>query len=107
GRHPIEREGHFYRLTSDEFFARHDLGEILGRPVDFAFIDGWHLFEFALRDFMNLERFCTDRPLIALHDCLPRPREIAAREKTPQGIAWAGDVWKLILCLADFRPDLR
>jgi hypothetical protein len=109
GRRSIEGKDHFYRLTSDEFFARHDLGAILGRPVDFAFIDGMHLFEFALRDLMNIEQVCTDQSLIALHDCLPRPPEIAARENTgdPRVTAWTGDVWKLILCLADYRPDLR
>src|SRR5256885_12302956 len=40
-------------------FAEHDLSkELGGRPVDLAFIDGMHLFEFALRDFVNLERYC-------------------------------------------------
>ena len=43
--------------TSDAFFARHDLrAELGGLPVDLAFIDGMHHFEFALRDFFNLER---------------------------------------------------
>ena len=37
--------------TSDEFFARNDVGaELGGLPVDLAFIDGMHHFEFALRD---------------------------------------------------------
>ena len=45
-----------YELTSDEFFARYDLSELLGGPVELAFIDGLHLFEQVLRDFVNLER---------------------------------------------------
>lgn len=53
---------HLCRHTSDEFFARSDLHELLGgTPVDLAFIDGMHLFEFALRDFVNLERLCPSR----------------------------------------------
>ena len=45
-------------MTSDDFFASHDLAQVLGgRPVDLAYIDGMHQFEFALRDFMNLERY--------------------------------------------------
>lgn len=40
--------------TSDRFFATHDLAaELGGLPVDLAFIDGMHHFEFALRDFIN------------------------------------------------------
>ena len=26
--------------------------------LDLVFIDGMHLFEYALRDFMNVERYC-------------------------------------------------
>src|SRR5205823_2040722 len=46
-----------FQATSDEFFARHDVAqEFGGRPIDLAFIDGMHLFEFVLRDFINVER---------------------------------------------------
>ena len=45
--------------TSDEFFARADVPALLGgRPLDMAFIDGMHHFEYALRDFMNIEPLC-------------------------------------------------
>ena len=55
--------------------------------MDFAFIDGMHLFEFALRDFMNLERHCTPQSVIMVHDCYPTEREHAERE--PQTVAGA------------------
>jgi hypothetical protein len=73
--------------------------------VDFAFIDGMHLFEYALRDFMNLERYCSRESVILFHDCYPSARIHAERE--PQTVVWCGDVWKLIPCLRDQRPDLN
>ena len=46
--------------TSDDFFARPDAAEVLGGvPLDLAFIDGMHQFEYALRDFMHLEHWAT------------------------------------------------
>jgi hypothetical protein len=95
-----------FPMTSDAFFAGHNLAEELGGDtVDLAFIDGMHLFEFALRDFVNLEKFCTPASTILVHDCYPVDRATAARERTTQ--VWSGDVWKLILCLKKYRPDLR
>jgi hypothetical protein len=94
-----------FAMDSDEFFSRHDLrAELGGRSVDVAFIDGMHRFEYALRDFMNLERFCGDDATILIHDCYPNDRESSAREPVPGW--WSGDVWKLIVCLKQYRPDL-
>ena len=102
---PIDPEAKLFKLTSDDFFARHDLRDVLGGlPVDLAFIDGMHRFEFALRDFTNLERFCTSESAILLHDCYPMDEESAARY--PSSGWWSGDVWKLVLCLKEHRPDL-
>jgi hypothetical protein len=66
--------------------------------------DGMHLFEFALRDFANLERACTDDSVVLLHDCLPNDAAVAARRRTK---GWTGDVWKLVVCLRKYRPDLE
>ena len=41
-----------FNTTSDSFFAQDDVAQTLGAPIDLAFIDGLHLVEFALRDFM-------------------------------------------------------
>jgi hypothetical protein len=38
-------------------------------------------------------------------DCYPVDRASAARERTTQ--LWSGDVWKLVVCLKKYRPDLR
>jgi hypothetical protein len=102
----VEAASKIFRVTSDDFFREHDLrAELGGLPVDFAFIDGMHLFEFVLRDFMNLERHCGEDSVIMVHDCYPRERVHAEREW--QSVAWCGDVWKLIPCLREQRPDLN
>lgn len=94
-----------YEMTSDDFFAEHDLTRSLDNlPLDLAFIDGMHQFEFALRDFMNLERFANLGTTVLVHDCYPVDEATSAREETKP--IWSGDVWKLVLCLKDARPDL-
>ncbi len=92
--------------TSDEFFASHDLAVLFGGvPLDLAFIDGMHLFEFALRDFMNLERNAHADGTILIHDCLPVNVVSAGRERS--SYPWSGDVWRLIVLLREQRPDLE
>ena len=94
-----------FKETSDDFFARHDVrAELGGLPVDLDFIDGMHHFEFALRDFMNVERWCSPDAMIVLDDCFPRDRLTAQRERN--SISWSGDVWKLVVLLKKYRPDL-
>jgi hypothetical protein len=103
---PLPPSMRVFRMTSDEFFARHSLAEELGgRNFDLAFIDGMHLFEFALRDFINLERAAGPRSTILVHDCYPVSRETSQRQRTTD--LWSGDVWKLIVCLKKYRPDLE
>jgi hypothetical protein len=102
----VNQRAQLFASTSDDFFAKHDLRSILnGYPVDLAFIDGMHLFEFALRDFMHLESFCSKESVILLHDCYPGNAKMAGRK--PIQPWWAGDVWKLIICLKEYRPDLH
>lgn len=105
---------HLYQMTSDDFFQSHDPRAILGRPVDVAFLDGMHLFEFLLRDFINTERACGPGSVILLDDCLPANLEMTERERRPdlrqdREMAgwWTGDVWKVLDILRKYRPDLR
>lgn len=122
----IRADLHLVRQTSDRFFARRDplrhlrggrnpwrnlrhnrplFGRLLGRgTVDLAFIDGMHWFEFALRDFMNVERHSSATTVIVLDDMLPRNVVEAARDRTTG--AWTGDVFKLVHVLREYRPDL-
>ena len=49
---------HLVKAKSDDFFTRkHGLAHFDGVPIDLAFIDGMHLSEYALRDFINIERY--------------------------------------------------
>lgn len=103
---PLSAKTHLFRMTSDEFFASHHLPDVLGRDhLSLAFIDGSHLFEQALLDFIHLERFTGRESMIVLHDCLPLDRATSDRTRTTD--FYSGDVWKLTLCLREFRPDLR
>jgi hypothetical protein len=100
---PVAR---LYKTTSEDFFRRYNLSDELGqRKVDLAFIDGMHLFEFALRDFVSLERHCGPQSTILVHDCNPLDAAMAARKQTQ--LLWSGDVWKLVPCLKKYRPDLK
>ncbi len=97
---------HVFQQTSDDFFA----GGFLARNeirLGLAFLDGMHLFEFLLRDFINTEAAMAAGGVILLHDCVPYGPDMTTRDlgNLPKG-AWTGDVWKLIPILQRWRPDL-
>jgi SAM-dependent methyltransferase len=92
-----------FAKTSDDFFAEH-ASEALAEPVDFAFIDGLHLFEAALRDFMNIERVAAPDAIVAIDDVLPN--HPAQAERLRRTRVWTGDVWRLVPVLQRWRPDL-
>jgi hypothetical protein len=97
---------HIEETTSDEFFAGTRPQALFGDlPIDLVFIDGMHLFEFALRDFLNAEALAGPHSLVAVHDCLPESATTSSRIRTTD--LWTGDIWKLVLCLLDHRPDLE
>lgn len=103
-----------FQMRSDEFFKSYDPRAILGRPIDFAFLDGMHLIECLLRDFIHTERACHGRSMVALHDCVPVDLHMAGRawgDMTRRALSvhptwWTGDVWKILPILWQYRPDL-
>jgi LPS sulfotransferase NodH len=103
-----------FQGTSDNYFATQEPKRLLGRRIDFAFLDGLHLFECLLRDFMNTEHNCSPNSLIAMHDCVPTDVYIAERKDDPvrrravgsKPSWWAGDVWKMMPILRHWRPDV-
>lgn len=103
---PAPQGAQLFREQSDTFFRTRSREQVLGAlRVDLGFIDGQHLFENALSDFANLERWSDPDGTIILHDCVPILRESASRERSTK--FWVGDTWKVVPALARFRPDLR
>jgi hypothetical protein len=88
---------------------------LIGRKIDFSYIDGLHLIENVLRDFINVESHCHNDSVIAVHDCIPldpymatrNESDFSFRDRSPYKGWWTGDVWKLLLILKQYRPDLR
>jgi hypothetical protein len=103
---PLGPNVRIVRATSDAFFAKPDEVRALfaGAALELAFVDGMHLFEFALRDFAAIERLAAPAATILLHDCYPLDRRTA--ERVRQSVFWSGDCWRLVLALKKYRPDL-
>jgi hypothetical protein len=101
----VPSEWSLFRETSDEYFDRPDpLAPFGGRAISLAFIDGMHLLEFALRDFVNVERNAEWTSVAVFDDVFPRDTVEAARKR--RSYAWTGDVYCITTVLAHFRPDL-
>lgn len=82
-------------MTSDAFFK-----ERWGAPpVDLAFIDGMHLAEYAIRDWLNIQKLMRPGGVIVFDDVLPYNAAIASRVQPPGD--WTGDVWRCFYILQD------
>jgi hypothetical protein len=104
-RHQAPDGAELFRETSDAFFERTDaLRHFEGRPAAMSFIDGMHLAEYALRDFINVEAHSHWTSAVIFDDILPRDADEAARERTTR--VWAGDVFKIMGIFEQQRPDL-
>lgn len=99
-----EAHQQLFKMTSDNYFEF--IAPVALKPlsIDLAFIDGMHLFEFVLRDFINIERYSHGKTVVVIDDVLPNHSEQASRVR--QTAAWTGDIWKLVVCLRTSRPDL-
>jgi hypothetical protein len=105
---------HMFQMGSDVFFRRHNPSTIFGQPIQMAFLDGMHLFEFLLRDFANTEKHCAKNSVIILHDCVPgdpyvcvRSPDNPLRNRSQRSGYWTGDVWKVLPALNAWRKDLQ
>lgn len=88
-----------YPITSDKFFATDP--QI---SPDLIFIDGLHLFEQALKDFINCEKISHSNTTILIDDIFPAHPAQALRERKTR--KWTGDVWKVLAILKKYRSDL-
>jgi hypothetical protein len=94
-----------FAMESDAFFASAHADALFGAgPIALAFVDGLHLFEQALRDFVHVERRAARGSVVLFHDCLPLDRATSSRARATG--FWSGDVWKIVPILARHRPDL-
>ncbi len=89
--------------TSDDFFDD-NADPILSTKPEFVFIDGMHLFENVLRDFMNVEKISGTNTVVVIDDVFPNEIQQASRERHTK--VWTGDVWKILPILKKYRPDL-
>ena len=105
-RHELTANTTVFPEKSDDFFAARRKEDVLGNGViDLAFIDGMHLFESVLDDFIHVERWAGPHTIVLIHDTVPADALSVKRER--QTRFWTGDVYKFVLCLKEFRPDLK
>lgn len=99
----LPRSACIVACSSDALF-RGQATALLKPAPELAFIDGMHLFEFALRDLLNSERHMAPWGLVVLDDIYPCHAVQASRRR--RSGSWTGDVWKLVPILRQHRPDL-
>lgn len=97
----LKRRHKMVIATSDDYFERNPQNH----QIDLAFIDGMHLAEFALRDFINVERNARAGAVVVLDDIFPNHPLQAERAR--QTRPWMGDIWKVPEILEKYRPDLK
>jgi hypothetical protein len=91
-----------FAMTSSAFFQAH---ASFARGFMLAFVDGRHLFEHVLEDYLALEGCAGTGAVMALHDTIPLDEETSARERTTD--FYTGDVWRMLPWLAEHRPQLQ
>ena len=90
-------------MSSDAFFRDQAVHMLHPKP-GLVFIDGMHLFEFALRDFINVEKYASPSTLVVIDDIYPTHPVQGSRRRNSG--TWTGDIWKLHRILKEARPDL-
>ena len=101
----------FHEITSDEFFKKLAKNEIKDQKFDLVFIDGLHVFEQVVKDFMNVINHMNLGGVIVIDDTVPIDEFSALpsqkdcyRLRIESGRhndgSWHGDVYKLIYVLS-------
>lgn len=110
-----------FKLTSDDFFEN-KAKKVFPNGIDVVFVDGLHNYDQSLRDVVNSLKFLKKNGFLVLHDCNPKGAAQAypikesydevVNKLQKEGIAgwtgeWNGDVWKTIVHLRAFHPELE
>jgi glycosyltransferase involved in cell wall biosynthesis len=102
---PLKTETHIFAESSDEFFTQGGPEKVLAdRTLRVGFINGPQLYEQALRNFIYLESCCGPRSVMLFRHTVPLDMPTQTRTRNTQ--FYTGDVWKIVLCLKHYRPDL-
>lgn len=88
-----------FPMYSREYFA----DDSKEPQIDLGFIDGSHLIEDVMIDFLGMARKAHRRTVIVFDDVLPYNQAIASRAMPPAG-DWTGDAWKVIPILRGAIP---
>ena len=100
----------FFQETSDSFFEK-SMPKLSNIKCQLAFIDGMHLYECALNDFINLAKVSSEKSLFLFHDPIPWSFRMATRDNNEiaRNEPWTGDIWKLVHIFIDagMKDSLR
>lgn len=101
----------FFHGPSDDFFAQLDPAE----QFDIVFLDGLHTYQQTYRDLIHALEHCP-RGIVLIDDVVPSDEvsaipdlqeSFAERERRGlPGLPWHGDVFLMLVCLADHHPEL-
>lgn len=116
-KNPCNLWAEHFEVESDQFFV--EQAPLLDRHrPDVALVDGLHLFEQSLRDVLNVLAFLNEGGVIVIHDCNPLAEPDATRAESVEKAveankgypdwsgAWNGDVWKTIVYVKRYLPEL-
>lgn len=85
--------GHFFKKTSDQYFADMFSREIPFRTAEIVFIDGMHEEEFVMRDFNNSARILSKDGVILIDDVMPT-NPVHIKMPPDPGQEWMGTVFR-------------
>jgi hypothetical protein len=97
--------GEIFKLTSDDYFIKYNIGDTETPLFNVIFIDGMHQTEYVLKDINNSINILSEKGTIFLDDILPlnynEQLKIPIKHYYENGILkygenWTGDVWKVI-----------
>lgn len=98
-------------LPIDFKIAGFDIGTAIAKlktaadKVDICLVDGWHIYDCAIRDLTCAYDLLADGGVLVVHDCLP-PNELIASPMWHPG-EWCGVSYKAYLDFVLDRTDLR